>query len=139
MGAWGAGVFDNDDAGDWLYEYEERGADAVIEAFATVRDSHAAGYVELPEGGAAVAAAEAVAFALGRPDPEIMDSIAATLSRHAPAVAALSDIRSRARDALSLVMEEEATSELLELWMEGGEDGAGDFLAAIAALKARLA
>jgi hypothetical protein len=63
MGAWGRGSFDNDDAADWVYEFERDGVAAVASAL-----QHAAGlsegdYLEAPEAAQAIAAAEIVAAA----------------------------------------------------------------------------
>ena len=58
MGAWGVGIYDNDDAADWAGELPERGLDAVRAALDVVLD---AGYVEGPDGASALAAADVVA------------------------------------------------------------------------------
>ena len=48
MGAWGVGHFDNDDAGDWVWELEDTGtASPVTAAFAAVEAE--ANYLEAPD------------------------------------------------------------------------------------------
>src|SRR5262245_24137255 len=69
MGAWGSGPFENDDAGDWVYDLE--GADD----FAVVRealDVVGSRYLDAGEGAAAVAAAVVVAAAC---DPGAVESV----------------------------------------------------------------
>ena len=54
MGAWGRGSFDNDDAADWVYEFERDGAAAVASA---LRQAAALGeddYLEAPEASQAI-------------------------------------------------------------------------------------
>ena len=58
MGAWGEGVYDNDDAADWTAELREDGLNAIASALDAVVDSE---YVESPEGARGVAAADVVA------------------------------------------------------------------------------
>ncbi len=71
MGAWGTGSFDNDDAGDWVVELEAAEdfgpISSAFEAVLEVGDD----YLELPEAGAGIAAAEVVAALLGKPSLEI--------------------------------------------------------------------
>src|SRR4051812_27921940 len=60
MGAWGTGPFDNDDAGDWVFELEEAtDLRLVRQALRTALDTD--DYLELPEGHNAIAAAAIVA------------------------------------------------------------------------------
>ena len=58
MGAWGVGIYDNDDAADWVAELEDGGLAVVSAALSTIVDGD---YVEAPEGARAVAAADVVA------------------------------------------------------------------------------
>jgi hypothetical protein len=130
MGAWGSGPFENDDAGDWVYDLE--GADD----FALVRDAlDVAGsrYLDAGEGAAAVAAAVVVAAAL---DPTVVDNlpeaVTAWLEDHARQVDA--GDRRLATTALDRVVGER--SELAELWDEA-PDGP-TWREGIAALRARI-
>ena len=58
MGAWGTGVYENDGAADWTADLASDGLSAVRAALAGVAE---AGYIEAPEGAAAIAAADVVA------------------------------------------------------------------------------
>ena len=115
MGVWGSGPFENDDAGDWVYDLE--GADD----FALVRDAlDVAGsrYLDAGEGAAAVAAAAVVAAALDTGAIEgLPEEVVAWLEAHArqaePADAQL------ASAALDRVTGEH--SELADLWDEAPE------------------
>jgi hypothetical protein len=40
MGAWGTAAFDNDDASDWVYDFEKRGMDAVESALSDALGSN---------------------------------------------------------------------------------------------------
>ena len=63
MGTWGTGPFDNDDAGDWVYELEEAtDLGLVREPLRTALDTD--DYLELAEGNNAIAAAAIVAASL---------------------------------------------------------------------------
>ena len=65
-GATGPGSFENDDAWDWVNDCtRSAGPKAIAAAFRTVSGS----YVEAPEASAAIAAAEVVAAARGKPGP----------------------------------------------------------------------
>lgn len=57
MGAWGAGIYENDDAADWTAELTADGL-AAVEAALNAVDGD---YVEAPEGAVALAAADVVA------------------------------------------------------------------------------
>ena len=58
MGAWGTGIYENDDAADWGPQITDRGLAAVEAAFDAVLD---ADYVEAPDGNCALAAADVLA------------------------------------------------------------------------------
>ncbi len=67
-GAWGAGSFENDDALDWVMDCARaKSPKLVTKAFSLVLTGRP---FETPEASAAVAAAEAIASALGRPNPQ---------------------------------------------------------------------
>ncbi len=139
MGAWGTGIFENDDAGDWLWQYEDNGASAVETALKNVHDAASSGMITAPAGSIALAAAEVVAAALGKPASGLDDERLASLMAHAPAVKALDDIANRAIKAAVTVMGQtpdgqQVMSELPMLWMEDGVDEA-DFQSFMAAVK----
>ncbi len=115
MGAWSSGIFDNDEALDWLDELcTSDGTDLLGEAFASATTD----YLEAPEGCRILCAGAALAVALGhevKDAPDLLKIWAAGLFDE--------DIRALlpdARAALARVLAE--GSELKELWQEG--DGA---------------
>src|SRR5258708_20240958 len=68
MSIWEPGPFENDDAADWVTEVEEDpGLELIEDALSEVADPAHVGYLEIPDGAIAVAAAELVAQLLGRP------------------------------------------------------------------------
>ena len=124
MGAWGEQPFDNDDAGDWGYEFDGADEATGMALLADALDLGAAGdYVESPEGSTAVAAAEVLSCMLDHraiPDSPYGEDpaswVRATGARPddelvAAALAALDRVRSD-------------NSELAELWAESDDDGA---------------
>lgn len=118
MGTWGAGPFDNDEASDWVYELE--GADDL----ALVRDAleeavEAHGYLDGRDGAIAVAAAEVVAAAAGRPNSSLPEEVQAWLDTVSPTPTA-NDL-DLARRAIERLCGDK--SELVELWTQAGRDG----------------
>jgi uncharacterized protein DUF4259 len=112
MGAWGAGAFENDDASDWVHELEGRPDLGVVRD--RLRAVIGAEYVEVPEGAIAVAAAEVVAAALGRPSsslPEVVSTWVSTV----PSVEAADVVLAQS----GLARARADGSELAELWTEG--------------------
>lgn len=131
MGAWGSGPFENDDAGDWVYDLE--GADD----FALVRDAldvASSRYLDAHEGAAAVAAAAVVAAALdaGAVDG-LPEEVVAWLEGHARQ----SEKADAARAAAALDRVVGEHSELADLWDEAPDGPA--WRSGIAALRSRLA
>ncbi|HMP03763.1 MAG TPA: DUF4259 domain-containing protein [Gemmatales bacterium] len=120
MGAWGTGSFDNDDAGDWVVELEaaedfspiSSAFDAVLE----VGDD----YLELPEAGAGIAAAEVVAALLGKPSSEIriLDGVVEWVTGKPPPPDRLVK---QARRVVKRVLKD---SELKECWEEATDAAA---------------
>jgi hypothetical protein len=132
LGTWGAGVFENDETMDFLWEVEEGGVDALRDALDQVID--AAGRPESWAESTAVAAAAIIAAAYdGRADllPEEGAALLADLS---PAIQDNPALRDRARYAVHLVLT--GDSELLELWRSSGESDAA--ITAIAEVQTRL-
>ena len=75
MGAWGIGHFDNDEAGDWVWELEEAKSLApVASAFDEVDAS--LDYLDAGIGCIALAAAETVAAVIGKPAEDLPESVA---------------------------------------------------------------
>lgn len=71
MGAWGTGVFEDDEALDWVGGLAEAATLApVVDA---LRATEASGYLEAPTCSAALAAAEVVAALNGKAESELRD------------------------------------------------------------------
>jgi hypothetical protein len=125
MGAWGTGIFENDDAMDFIGD--------LVDGEASLDDALALGdeYVEAPDASIALAAAEVVAALAGRPSPalpkEAHDWLAAQGDLQQSALV------SRALQAVDRAVSDE--SELVELWDEEGED---EWREPVADLRARL-
>lgn len=115
MGAWGVGSFENDDAADFLAEVVDSGDLALLrEVLDNVLTSTE--YVEAPDASQAIAAAELVAAAIGRPTlaAQQQEALAAWLPQIRPDVDAV--LISQAAAALARILQ--PNSELLELWEE---------------------
>lgn len=113
MGAWGTGPFDNDDAGDWVFELEDDGPPAVRAAL------DVAPHPSAEVAAAAVAAATVVALALGVPSEssaEVDDWLAGADA------AALEELRGLAPAAAAALQQVLDGSELAELYDEVGAD-----------------
>lgn len=118
MGAWAYGSFDNDDAADFLTDVTGHGDLSLIrEVFDNMLTSTE--YVEAPDASQAIAAAEILAAALGRPTPAALreDELGQWISRIRPAVEP--ELVDRARDALTRILAPQ--SELRELWEDTAE------------------
>jgi hypothetical protein len=110
MGAWGTGSFDNDGARDWVGELEDGGITAIESA---LDDAIRSSDLFAPTDVEAIAAAEVVAAAIGRPLPGLSEDIAALVAHVAPSVTP--EHTARARTAVERVLN---ASELAELWEE---------------------
>lgn len=115
MAEWGPRSFENDDAADWMYELEAGTIGALRRALdiATLR------YLEVREGSVAIAAAEVVAAALGRPSPALPDFAADWVREHANDVSDQEILMAEA--ALDRVLGE--YSELRAVWIKAPEAG----------------
>lgn len=118
MGAWGVGIFENDDAMDWAVDFERAPSQQTLreafEAVVGVED-----YLERDPGSYALAAAEVLAAARGRPcrdlPPPLRDWAAANQGVATP------DLIAQAQGAIDRVMIVES-SEVAELWAETAKD-----------------
>ena len=129
MGTWGSGSFENDEASDFAYEFERDGLSALDAALSVAR----ADDLDAPRGQRAIAAAELVAAAMGRPGelpPEIDINANPFVARIAEGLA---DLRVMAIAAVDRVLAEK--SELKDLWEEGDS---AEWLAAVDDLRRRL-
>lgn len=113
-GAWSEGSFENDDALDWVTECTQgAGTTAVSKALSAAVKAK---YLEAPEASAAVAAAEVVAAARGKPNPSLPKELAAWIERQPKAQ--LASLAPLARQALKKVLDPQ-DSELKRIWAEG--------------------
>ena len=129
MGAWGPGSFDNDDAMDWVGGLTPDSGDAALRpALTAVAEGH--GYVEGPDCSIAIAAAEAVAAARGKPAATLPPEVAAWL-QSGPHIAR--DLVDVARKAIRRVVTD---SELKDLWEES--ESAEQWREAMSDLESRL-
>lgn len=134
MGAWGVGPFENDGAADWLAEFEEDPAGAVemaLGAFDDCDDDE----IPLEVGQMVVAAAEALAAAIGQTSRKIDLEIVNALREGTRALETADDERARALAALDRI--EEDGSEIAAEWAETKDRGAA-WKATVEAVRRRL-
>jgi Domain of unknown function (DUF4259) len=135
MGAWGAGLFDNDDARDWAADFERAPSQqALREAFEAVIGVE--DYLERDPGSHALAAAEVLAAARGRScrdlPPALRNWAVANQGVATP------DLVTQALAAIDRVMTVES-SEVAQLWAETARDADADaWLANVGDLRRRL-
>jgi hypothetical protein len=131
MGAWGAGSWDNDDACDWVYELEEtKNLDFIIETLQAVTNPEM-DYLENTVCCEALAAAEVVAAANGKPGNDLPEEVQTWLGQIHPKID--SDTIKLAHRVVKIITQK---SELLELWQESSNYS--EWQAAISNLKGRL-
>ncbi len=116
MSAWGDGVFENDAAGDWLYQLVNSGKSASIDKALSSAIKAKPGQLEADEACEALAAAEVIAAARGHRHSELPDDLKEWLSSSGY-------VPTEASVALSVKAVERvrSESELAELWAEGEE------------------
>jgi len=114
MGAWGVGNFENDDAGDWMWELEESAGTQLL--ISTLEAATKDGYLESPTSCSALAAAEIVAALKGRAAPNLPDDVGKWVATNATSVDG--NLLRLARDAVLRIKDK---SELQELWQETGD------------------
>jgi len=129
-GAWGPGTFDNDDALDWVHLCTESKGSAVIAS--AFKNAMQPGTLQAPEGAAAVAAAEVVAAAKGKPSNRLPEELSNWLD-HQPKQE-IAKFAAVARKALTRVKDPHV-SELGQLWEESADK---QWAEAVAELEARL-
>jgi Domain of unknown function (DUF4259) len=118
MGAWGRGSFENDDALDWLDEFEGGGLPAIDAAFSQILELADDDYLEAPEASVGVAAAEFVAAATDGLRTSLPESTHQAFARHQPELLGKPPLK---KDALTVVERVLRQSELRELWEESAK------------------
>jgi hypothetical protein len=119
MSAWGYRSFDNDEAADWVCDFEEGGVAAVSSALAAVCDLGEDVYLEAPEVSAAIGAAEIVAAALDGDESGLSEHAREAFATHRDALADPRLVQLASR-AVGRVLRQ---SELKDLWQESFEQG----------------
>ncbi|TIV70219.1 MAG: DUF4259 domain-containing protein [Mesorhizobium sp.] len=132
MGAWGFKIFENDDAADFVAEFENSGAVAVADALDAACSNP--DYIEAPDGSVALAAAAIVAAANGK--SEFLSEPAGTMLRTVSNWQALSGLKGKAIQAVECVSG--PNSELMELWAEAAPADAANFKNEVNRLRAAL-
>jgi hypothetical protein len=115
MGAWGPGSFENDDASDWVDDLEgSSGIGLLKEAFKAVEKNK---FPESPDCCIAVAAAEVVAAAKGKPCADFPEALRSWLDSHKDiaAIKALDKVTGLVLNKVQL------KSELKEEWEESDD------------------
>jgi hypothetical protein len=137
MGAWGVGVFENDDASDWVYELEQSSDLSVVQqALAEVAARGGSADDDGPDASdsaAALAAAEVVAMLRGRPGDGVPDDVGKWVA--ALGEPASGELVELARAAVRQVL---AASELKDLYDEAGVESSEEWEACVDDLLTRL-
>jgi len=129
VGAWGVGIFENDDASDWVAGLE--GQNTIQPVVSSLRGAGAEGYLEASGSCVALVAAEVVAALNGNPAASLPKEVTNWVRSHQ-----LQINEDLVRLALQAIHRVETQSELLELWQESEElDG---WVATIRDLERRL-
>jgi hypothetical protein len=118
MGAWGEKAFENDSALDWFNDLEAEGVEALRHLLESVAETDEEDYLDIDDGAAAIAAAENVAAARGRGRDRLTEPVIAWLDASGDEL--VEEDLLLAAAAIERVVG--ASSELRELWEEGGTD-----------------
>lgn len=118
MGAWGEKAFENDSALDWFNDLEAEGVEALRHLLESVAETDEADYLDIDDGAAAIAAAEIVAAARGRGRDRLTKPVIVWLEANADELVEEDLVLAAA--AIERVVAR--SSELRELWEEGGAD-----------------
>ena len=113
MGAWGAGVFENDHAMDFVFELSEAESWKLVRR--TLRECLEEGYTDAGQACMALAAAETVAAAKGEPVKDLPTEIGSWVAQHREDLPA--GLEDRAREVVEKILEDE-DSELRQLWVD---------------------
>jgi hypothetical protein len=115
MGATGAKNFENDDAADWAYDLaESNGTSLLAEAFGVVEKMD---FADAPDCCIALAAAEVVAAAKGKPSSDLPDEIRTWLEDQENS----DGFKKLDKRAAKVAKKVQAKSELRDLWEESDD------------------
>jgi hypothetical protein len=130
MPGWGTGSFENEDAQNFLRQLSTIGIDDLRSILALAADND--GYLEAPNCSVAVAAAEVVATAKGKPPQTVPREVAEWVGKiEGTPSSAMSELTRRAVDRVR------TNSELKDLWLQA--EGLNEWSAALRDLENRLA
>jgi hypothetical protein len=132
MAGWGTGSFENEDAQAWLPQLSSLSVENLRPLLSRAADNEE--YLEAPEAGVAVAAAEAIAALKGEPaalTPKQISDWALETKSEPVSITALTHLAHRA------VQRVRTNSELKDLWLEA--DGLNEWSANLRDLEKRLA
>jgi hypothetical protein len=111
MGAWGLGIFENDDAGDWVSQLcRGNNLNLIFATFSEILEGDV--YLELPESSAALAAAEVVAALRGNPTNDLPTLITTWISSHSLPVS--DDLVETAKTVVNKIHSNSELKELIE-------------------------
>lgn len=115
MGAWGVGIFENDDAADWICELEDhQGDEFLLDTLSAANENN--GYLEVTDASRALAAAEVVAYSLGKMHANLPFEVQEWIRKND--ISSNSELPKLALRAVSRI---KSNSELQELWDEAEE------------------
>jgi hypothetical protein len=132
VGAWGFRPFENDDAADFVAEFEQESVVAISRALDA--GCGTGGYVEAPDGSMAIAAAAIVAAAGGTSG--LLSEPAESALKGVSNWQALTGLKGKAIKAVDCVSGQ--NSELMELWNEAEPADAAGFKAELKRLREAL-
>ncbi len=130
MGAWGAGIFENDEALDWVFELEQAEDISFLEENLKIVTERGDEYLDASEASVALAAAEVVAALMKAALPDLPDEVKKWVGEHTAENSNLAQL------ALKATQRIRANSELKELWDES--NNAADWYAVMDNLEERL-
>ena len=120
MSTWGLGIFENDDAMDWVYELQESDDLSLVESALDTLIGGIGDYLDAYDCAVALAAAEVVAALVGNPFDDLPEEVADWVDRQQEngALEIDTDLVRRSVQGVDAVVGE---SELKELWVENEE------------------
>ena len=131
MGAWGTGVFQDDDSMDWIHELEQAGDTVFLMETLEVVTERDDGYLEAPECSRALAAAETIAALENVANPVLPDEVKKWVN-----VPSHQDGSNLVPSALKAIERIRTNSELQILWDDS--DHAAEWYNVLRDLEARL-
>ena len=117
MGAWGSGIYENDEALDFALELVEGDGLSALEAAIDAVTRVGSSYLEASEAQRALVAADVTACLLGRPGPEKPPELAEFIARSPQKPS--EELMRRGREAVGRILQPH--SELFELWEDSDD------------------